>query len=255
MNRCFLSNNTACHGGCLYCFSKWQEYKKFELQSLSEDNNIIYPNCDGDMFDGNFRTILKQLQNISQKYSISISTKFAIDERNLQLLKLTHNNLQYMKKGIAKLSVSFSCSNSIRKIEPGTADYEKRISLVKKIFEAGIPYVTIIKPILPFIESEEYYRIVDDTIEYSPYYLIGDLYISESTDFYKKFIKNRYETELKNVNWNGKNGPWRVVIDMEKRKNISDYIISKGGMVFESDEAVMKYLVKAFENKECKENE
>lgn len=169
MDRCFLSNNVACRGGCLYCFSKWQEYKKFELQSLSGENVIIYPNCDGDMFDYNFKTILNQLQDIQKKYSLSVSTKFCINETDLQLLKNVHSDLCYMKKGIAKLSVSFSCSNSIEKIEPGTASYYERIQLVKRISENEIPYVTIIKPILPFVENDEYYRIIDDTIQYSPF--------------------------------------------------------------------------------------
>ena len=41
----------------------------------------------------------------------------------------------------------------------------------------------------PFIDIEEYYRIIDDTIRYSPYYLIGDLYVSDKTYFYEKYIK------------------------------------------------------------------
>lgn len=250
MDRCFLSNNIACRGGCLYCFSKWQEYKKFELQSLSRENVIIYPNCDGDMFDDNFKTVLNQLQDIQKKYSLSVSTKFCIDEAALQLLKNVHSDLCHMKKGIAKLSVSFSCSNSIEKIEPGTASYDERIQLVKRISEAQIPYVTIIKPILPFIESDEYYRIIDDTIQYSSYYLIGDLYVSEDTKFYKNYIKDKYSMELRDVNWNGENGPWNVVVDEEKRKEIINYIVLRGGKVFESDETVMEYLISLNERKE-----
>ena len=243
MNRCFMSSNTECGGGCLYCFSKWQEYKKFELQSLSMDDNIIYPNCDGDMFDTNFEKMLDQLNGIQQKYSISVSTKFNIAESDLQLLKMLHDKMSYMKKGIVKLSVSFSCSKSIEKIEPGTADYDERIRLVRRISENGLPYVTIIKPILPFINSDEYYRIVKDTIQYSPYYLIGDLYVSKTTDFYEKFIKGKYRTELRKVNWNGNNGPWETVVDEKKKNDIINFIISKGGKVFESDEVVMAHLV------------
>lgn len=251
MNRCFLSNNTACRGGCLYCFSKWQEYKKFEVQFLSEDNNIIYPNCDGDMFDDNFKVILEQLKNISSNYSISVSTKFDVDEKDLQLLERTQNDLRDKKKGIAKLSVSFSCSKSIERIEPGTASYDERINLVRRISKTSIPYVTIIKPILPFIEHEEYYHIVDDTIEYSPYYLLGDLYVSENTAFYRNFIENKYKTELRDVEWNGNNGPWSVVVDADKRAAIIHYITSKGGRAFESDEEVMDYLIKQYKKREC----
>lgn len=250
MDRFFVSNNTACRGGCLYCFSKWQEYKKFELQSLSGDNIIIYPNCDGDMFDKNFKIILSQLQDIPQKYSISVSTKFNINEADLQLLRSVHADLCCKKKGIVKLSVSFSCSKTIGEIEPGTASYDERIELVKRISEINIPYVTIIKPILPFVDVEEYYNIIDDTILYSPYFLIGDLYVSETTAFYKNHIKGRYRTTLRDVDWNGDNGPWNVVVDFEKRKDITNYIISKGGKVFESDTEVMSCLVNTYENKE-----
>ena len=45
------------------------------------------------MFDKNFKIILSQLQDIPQKYSISVSTKFNINEADLQLLRSVHADL------------------------------------------------------------------------------------------------------------------------------------------------------------------
>lgn len=243
MDRYFISCDNACRGGCLYCFSKWKEYKKFEHESKPRDNTIIYPNCDGNMFDNNFRITIEQFSKLQKKYSLSISTKFDISGEDLIFVKRIHEELCRSSKGIVKLSISFSCSNSLEMMEPQTADYDKRIQLVKRISEIGVPYTTIIKPILPFIDIEEYYRIIDDTIRYSPYYLIGDLYVSDKTYFYEKYIKDKWCTELRNVEWNGENGPWQVVVDNQKRKEIADYIVLNGGKVFESDEKVMEYLI------------
>lgn len=81
--------------------------------------------------------------------------------------------------------------------------------------------------------------------------MIGDLYVSEDTKFYKNYIKDKYSMELRDVNWNGENGPWNVVVDEEKRIEIINYIVSRGGRVFESDETVMEYLISLYERKEA----
>ena len=243
MDRCFVSKNAECTGMCKYCFSKWNNYVKFENPKEICDNTIIYPNCDGDMFDDYFEELIQYLKEISDRnVSVSVSTKFNIKDEQLKKLIELYEILQKRNKGIVKVSISFSCLSEIGDIEKNTAFYEERIKLVKRIRQYGLPYVTIIKPILPFIDEKEYYQIIDDTIEFSPYYLIGDLYVSPDTKFYNTYIKNKYPTELRNVLWNGENGPWNVVIDNEKKQHIIDYIISRKGLVFDTDEDVMTYL-------------
>ena len=249
MKRCFISRISECVGLCEYCFAKWDNYIKFAHPENMDDNTIIYPNCDGNMFDDHFDEMIQFVEGLSdKKVSVSISTKFHISDSCIQKLKELHEHC-CRNNGIVKLSLSFSCERSIPIIEKNTAAYKERIEQVKKICDNGIPYVTVIKPILPFIDIEEYTKIIDDTIGFSPYYLLGDLYVSKNTDFYKKYIEGKYPVKEKEVLWNGANGHWDVVEDVSKKEEIENYIVSHGGVVFYSDADAIEYIKNTLEDK------
>lgn len=242
MNRCFLSRKDECGGGCKYCFGKWKTYLKFPEDETIEDNTIVYPNCDGDAFDNNWNDLLEKIKLFSgQNIIVSISTKFNISDSVLESLEEVNRLLQ-KNGGMLKLSVSFSCEQSICLLEQGTAAYSERIGLVRKIIEMKIPYFTIIKPILPFIDFSEYKKIIDDTITYCPYYVIGDLYVDMYSDFYREYIENKnYIIYEKEVAWNGENGKWRVIVDNDLKEKIEKYITQLGGKTFESDKDAIIY--------------
>jgi len=242
MNRCFLSRKDECKGGCKYCFGKWNTYLKFPNNETIEDNTIVYPNCDGDAFDSNWNDLVEKMKLFSgRNIIVSISTKFSISDDVLEKLEEVNRLLQ-KKGGMLKISISFSCEQSICLLEPETATYSERIETIQKVVGSKIPYFTIIKPILPFIDFSEYKKIIDDTIIYSPYYVIGDLYINIDSDFYHKYIKNRgYSLYEKDVAWNGENGRWQAVVDDNLKDKIKKYITQLGGRVFESDKDAIIY--------------
>ena len=136
-----------------------------------------------------------------------------------------------------------SCEKSIEILEKNTATYSERINLIKKFTERNIPYFTIIKPVLPFIDFSEYKKIIDDTVSLSPYYVIGDLYVDMESQFYREYIKGtNYMVERKNISWNGENGAWTVVTDDQLKDRIKRYIMQLGGQVFESDKDAIIYM-------------
>lgn len=243
MNRCFFSRKGECRAKCKYCFGKWNTYIKFADTENIKDNTIIYPNCDGDAFDVNWRDLIKKIRNLPAKnIVVSISTKFNLDDKIINDIAKLDQILQ-RKKGMLKISVSFSCEQSIPVIEKNTATYAERINLVKKITEKNIPYFTVIKPVLPFIDFNEYKKIIDDTIALSPYYVIGDLYVNTESYFFHEYIENmNYRMEQKNVSWNGENGEWMVVRNDKLRNEIKKYIMQLGGRVFESDKDAIIYV-------------
>lgn len=248
MNRCFVSRIDECKGNCGYCFGKWRGYIKFPNPQSIEDNTILYPNCDGDVFDGHFHELAQYIRQIKSKgIIISISTKFDISDDNLQLLQQLNDGLKKENDGMLKLSVSFSCKDGAASIEPRTAPYWDRIKLAGRIVGRGIPYVTIIKPILPFIGIEEYRQIVDDTVAFSPCYVLGDLYVDPESEFFKKYIDGRYPVHEKAVSWNGDNGIWLAVDNEGMKDQVREYIGQKNGICFESDRDAIEYLKKKIE--------
>lgn len=247
--RLFESRKTECSAGCKYCFGKWENYTLFKENGIIEDNAIIYPNCDGNFFDEYFLESVDKIKEIRARgIVISISTKHVISDKQLLLIEEANKYLQNSNRGFIKLSISFSCAESIFDIEPGTSLYNDRIEQIRKIVKKDIPYVTIIKPILPFVKFDEYKRIIDDTILYSPNYVLGDLYIDEKNAFYKQYIKGKYHIYYRTVSWNNNN--WGVVESLDIKKRIVDYIEMKGGNAYQSDiEAVMNIRHGLFDEK------
>ena len=113
---------------------------------------------------------------------------------------------------------------------------------MKRIVDKNIPYITIIKPLLPFIDLKEYLGLIDDTVGICPYYVIGDLYVNEDSQFYKDHIENKFQGHRRPVSWNGKNGDWIVVENAGMREEVAAYIEKKGGVLFESDKEAITYL-------------
>lgn len=243
MNRCFFSRKGECKAKCKYCFGKWDTYIKFPDTETVNDDTIIYPNCDGDAFDVNWGELKEKVRKLSAKnIVVSISTKFNISDDIIKDLEEVNQVLQ-KNNGMLKISVSFSCEKSIEILEKNTATYSERINLIKKFTEKNIPYFTIIKPVLPFIDFSEYKKIIDDTVSLSPYYVIGDLYVDMESQFYREYIKGtNYMVERKNISWNGENGAWTVVTDDQLKDRIKRYIMQLGGQVFESDKDAIIYM-------------
>ena len=191
---------------------------------------------------------MKKLWEISTKNIIvSISSKFSIEDRHLNILQELNEKLRSSGRGFLKLSMSFSCSDSIEDIEPNTATFAERVETAKRIIAKGIPYLTVIKPILPFISIDEYKQIIDNTVVISPYYVLGDLYVNEESSFYKEYIEGKFTINYRDVSWNNGNGIWEVIESIDLKRQIREYISESGGVALDSDMEAVELLFESFD--------
>lgn len=182
-----------CKNQCQYCFSRWRiDSVNYSFLTDFQQNVVIYPLCDNDITD--FDRVMKYLEECILAQTgftiLSISTKTRLS--NLFLEKIKNFNKKYEKKGFIKLSVSFSCKSLISNIEPDASSYEERLQMLKHLKSLEIPTSAIFKPILPFIEIEEYISMIKDMKEYVNVFILGDLYVNKEDDFYKRYIKDNY---------------------------------------------------------------
>jgi DNA repair photolyase len=245
--RNFFSGKTSCPFGCLYCFADFEGFKKMELINFNEEqdtqNNVLiyYPSCDSEfIWTREFDLFIEKLFNSEQKAIISISTKARLKESILSKIKSINEILIPRKSGFIKLSVSFSTKSRIGEIEKGTLPYIQRIDQLRVFKEMGIPSSVILKPILPFIENEEYAEIINDTSDLTMYYLLGGLYLSNNSDFYKDYIEGRYTTVQKEADWLPYKPEWVFIESGEKIAALKNYIINKGKDVSLSDVELLR---------------
>ncbi len=250
MKRKFFSGNVPCGASCSYCFAKWQNVESkhpiFAVEKLiksDDDSVIIYPCCDSEFFEQSIP--LKDILKLKNRFIyVSISTKQMINTNQLNYLKLLDNELKRENRGFVKLSVSFSNKYYIDRLEKGTTTYRQRVNLLEQVQNMGIYTSAIIKPILPFITLTEYKEIIDD-LAFIKKFVLGDLYVDINSRFYKEYIEGKYDVSIRKVAWLNEPEYWNVIEDVEKKRQLYEYIEKKSCEYFESDNnLILSYIHK-----------
>lgn len=146
-----------------------------------------------------------------------------------------------MNAGFLKIGVSITTKSMVEEIEPNTVSYQDRIKMLERIISMEIPSAVTLKPILPFIPIEEYHSIIDDTA-FVGRYLLGSLYVHPDSEFFRHYIKDRYVTKFKEVNWVNDNCKWMSVIQHHRIEQLQRYIETKKLAGFSSDITLIEAL-------------
>ena len=246
--RYLFSGLNKCPSNCKYCFAKWENkyysMPQFNINTINDnlsDKLVLYPCCDSDFFaQSDAENIMNNLLTINKKVYISISTKNSISNSSLDKIQKLDRYLRINNLGFVKISISFSTKYRIDEIEQNTLSYSERLKLLKLLTDKKIFTSIIFKPILPFIPVNEYLEIIDDCANIIDKIVIGGLYINKTTEFYKEYIKNRYQTETHPVNWLSEITVWDYFEDKNKNNMIRDYAKTKSIKVFDSDIELIK---------------
>ena len=203
IERLFFAGKKGCNNGCKYCFSYWGgppalATMPYALQSSG--NIIVYPICDSELSqqDENFWLSLKRCLENNPKCMLSISTKEEWSDATLDRI----DDIRRKAGGTRiKLSVSITCKSMIKELEPKASDYDSRIRLLQQLEERGIRHSVMLKPLLPFISFKEYCEIVNDASAVCKDFVTGDLYVDQTTVFFRKYILGKYKVERRYCEW------------------------------------------------------
>ncbi len=246
MDRTLYSFKSGCSGGCKYCFAQWGEHAPdfppvcTEFAINRTKKHIVYPCCDDDfVFSASFNELLEELSR-RQNLIVSISTKQWLSDDMLFFLKHIDEVLRG-NGGFLKLGISITTRSMVEEIEPGAASYQARLETLKRIASTGIPFAVTLKPILPFISLEEYQAIIDDTA-FVGRYLMGSLYVDPETEFFRKYIHEKYATVLQEVNWVNGDCRWISVVQDQRINQLQRYIEMNNMQGFLSDVALVETL-------------
>lgn len=247
LSRSLFSGDHICPSNCLYCFAKWLDYncqstlRDWQNQAMCP---VVYPCCDSD-FERNSE-ILPQLWKMAKELSslyVSISTKHTVNDDILTQYKDLNRSLIDNGKGFVKISVSITTKYRIQELEQCTDAYDERRKFFSYLKSLGFATSIIFKPVLPFIDYDEYKEIIDDFSD-CQYFLLGNLYINESTEFYRRYIENQYDLAERQISWLDERPLWKYVIQTKKLKKIAKYIQSLDKFVFNNDIDLIEHIVR-----------
>ena len=247
MDRLFYSYGAPCQLNCKYCFAASECYSRrypFDFHVATNEPSIVYPICDSDIsvLNDDFDRFLSFLELESHSNIISISSKGYVSNKLLNRLA-TLNERMLSTGGFVKFSVSISNKSRIIEFEPNATPYSDRISLLEKLNDIRIPTSLNIKPILPFIGSDEYLSIVEDVSGLIDNILIGDLYVFPSDRFFEDYIRGKYQIVKKQVPWIKEGTEWMVVRSEEQRDAIMKTAEIHNINIFESDDMLLLHMV------------
>lgn len=243
--RKLFSASRSCKADCQYCFARWNnmycKLPNLESDNFSEKKAVMYPCCDGNFFDQNglLESVKEMAKNMDKVY-VSISTKSFISDEEIANLAQLNQELLSENKGFVKLGISLSNISMINKIEPGTISYAERLSIAKRIKETSILLGVTIKPILPFISTEEYCQIINDFSKYTKYFLIGGLYLNRKSKFFSNYITTEHLIQKRVVEWLPERPEWEYIEDDKQFQQIRIHAEKKGVLLFDSDVDLIK---------------
>jgi DNA repair photolyase len=238
-----------CPFRCRYCFANFKQYKsppsltdlEANPESLLEGIDFIYPACDVDLFA--LRNPLEILTSVAgYGRSISVSTKAKLSEKIVS--SLAKLNERMLATGcFLKVSVSFSSKFSLRKIEPRTTSFKSRLNNLDMLTACSVPNSAIIKPVLPEIQTSEYFSLVDSLVPVTHNIVLGELYL-DSANY--RMEKLGHPVDFKEVQWANQFPVWPVIRSFEKLNQISSYVESLGITCYNSDLEFMSKLQDQF---------
>lgn len=257
--RILLSNERKCPFECSYCFAELDCYAQQKprmltinsLNSESESPVIIYPSCDSELtLDEQNLRILKGIISSHRYPILSFSTKRKLSDSQLDKLAILD---QLLKERESFLKVSVSLSNKYRLgvIEKKASSYQERLETIERIQKKNIISSVNIKPILPFIASDEYFEIVDDFSKYTKFFMLGSLYFDKNTSFGNEVINN-YPSWIcsRSVSWLPDKPDWLICENKILMENIKDRIILNRAAWFDSDMALVNEIINGMKNEQ-----
>lgn len=241
MKRFLYRGNKQCPFGCAYCFAILEQYKPqpafIQFAESLSGVNVVYPSCDSELTlqPDYLSTLSTYIKSLRTPTIISFSTKSSIKASDLESLCELNRFMNNNELGFVKVGVSISTKDFVSIYEPNTPPYETRLTTLRSLMDTGIPYSLTLKPILPFIESNEYFEIIRDCKDIVSKVLIGGLYVDPSSNFYKTHIYNKYQHTLRAVTWLDNEPQWPYILEDDKADAIRDYALRHGMMLYDSD--------------------
>jgi|Deesub1362B_J571_1020462.scaffolds.fasta_scaffold00206_2 DNA repair photolyase len=156
---------TGCSHGCLYCYATyiprfyWLREKKNLLRRLEKDLKKL-------------ESPLISMSNSSDPYP-SVEKQYGITRKCLEIMKGYRIKLLIVTKSdivardlnlLSEMQCAVSISiTSIQKnpLEPSAPEPERRVGALRKIYDAGIPAILRLDPIIPYVNENS----IEDIIE------------------------------------------------------------------------------------------
>ncbi len=242
MKRILFSSKNKCKFGCLYCFAQLGDYDKYfyDKENLYKEFDVFYPACDSEIESIDFDELIRYIAKRKRPMVVAISTKSKINNHFLKCFLKVDKELK-KHGGFLKIGITITNKSQIDVLEPKTCSFKDRINNLKLLKKNHIFSFVVMRPILPFLDKKEFKEIIDDTKDFTSYYLLGGLYIFKSSMFYKRYIKDDSNLTIRQVDWLKNKPKWFLLEDKKINRYIKAYLKKNDLIYFDNDLKLIKH--------------
>jgi len=241
--------NRPCPMGCIYCFVENENYKgisKIDSKDRIEidtEAKIIQPSCDVEFFlIENWEKKLKDLG--THQKSISFATKAKLSNRSIKQIALLNDKLQSYGE-LINIAVSLTSFRvDWKEIEHFTPSPDERLKTLKQLYKAGIKTTVAIRPLLPFLTTEDLIDLVEKTYKFTFGYLLGPLYLTPRMKNYLIKKGEYYQVLSKKVSWLPIKTELEYIQSIHLEEDIKGLSKKYNLPVFENNIEAVKYVKK-----------
>jgi DNA repair photolyase len=183
-----LNPYRGCEHGCIYCFARPThaylglspgldfETRLFAKtnaafllrQELAKKNYQVSPIALGVNTDA-YQPCEKQFQITRQvlevlqecQHPVGLITKSSLIERDIDIIA----KMAEKKLAIVAITITTLDHNIARQLEPRAASPTRRLQIIRRLSEAGIPVAVSVAPIIPFITEQEMEQVLSAAID------------------------------------------------------------------------------------------
>ncbi|MFT4303613.1 MAG: radical SAM protein [Candidatus Woesearchaeota archaeon] len=192
----YMSVGGECVFSCAYCYTLSPDYKIDSEQTISEiikemadlklDHNVklVKLGCDSEIFANPAfaSTLIEEIAKWG--VDISFATKQNLFDSTVEHLTETYEDMKKRNHELVAF-VSLIGYATAKKIEKNVPSPEQRIETIVRLHNAGIPTFVYMKPMLPFVPTEEIDYVISQTENHCIGFVIGDMI---SSSYYLKHL-------------------------------------------------------------------
>ena len=236
------AGHKGCKFGCLYCFTREPQYKRCprldilrtrDLVNASIRSKVVQPACDTEfLFVPNWRDYLDEL--VSTGKTISFATKMDIYGTDLQFLS-EMNKILMANGNVLNIGVTIVRLRDWKDLEPRAPSPFARIASLCRLWDAGIPTMVLMRPMIPLVTFDEIDELVEKTYRFCYGYLSGPLYLTPAMEDYLKRKKIPVDVKARIAKWQKGQPQLRVVESVDLEKHLLKVAESKGRKLFNNN--------------------
>jgi 8-oxo-dGTP pyrophosphatase MutT (NUDIX family) len=194
---------------------------------------VVQPACDTELLLlSDWRNYLDEL--VSTEKIISFATKSEINGADLQFLREINEILMTNGK-VLHIGITIVRLRDWKELEPRAPSPSARIATLRRLWEAGIPTIVVIRPMMPMVTPDEIEELVEKTHRFCHGYLSGPLYLTPAMEEYVRCRNISFTVTERIAAWQEEQPRLRIVECADLEEYLRKAAESKGRRLFNNN--------------------